>query len=550
MVEMSESALILHHATEHSLVLMDEIGRGTSTFDGLALAWACAEHLLTENRALCLFATHYFELTQLAERNPSADNIHLEALEHDGRIIFMHQVKTGAASKSYGIQVAELAGLPAAALRLARRQLARLETIRIEPDHRAPATDGVPPAVISTAMGHETGTEIDKATDRAPYKATDKATGNAVSRHIAARPARSGRRVGPGRSARSVRYRRCPARTRPAARPRQPDTTRCPRAALRAQGPDRGVLEHRRADATALTAPARKCYFYPMTTFSRVGLIVRVNDDSVANTLADVIDCLEGLQIEPVLEHGTAGLVSDRDTVSTAEIGQSCDLAVIIGGDGTLLHAARALADASLPMVGINRGRLGFLVDVPPDQGLDDLQAILQGQYIEEERIMLETRILREGECIGTSYAFNDTVIRVRDLLQIMDFDIIIDDVLGDPPAGRRSDHRHAVRLDCVRPCPTAGPIVGPTVNTVILQPICPHTLNSRALLVGSDSRIRVHLWDDEVLQAQVVCDGQVYMEATLGDMIDVRVKNATTRLLHPETYDFHRILREKLNWG
>ena len=286
-----------------------------------------------------------------------------------------------------------------------------------------------------------------------------------------------------------------------------------------------------------------------MTTFSRAGLIVRVNDASVASTLADVIACLEELQIEPVLEHGTIGLVEGHDTVTTQEIAASCDLAVVIGGDGTLLHAARALADSGVPLVGINRGRLGFLVDVPPEKGLEDLRSILQGQYIEEERIMLETRILREGQCIGTSNAFNDTVIRVRDLLQIMDFDIIIDGVLVT--------HQRADGLIIATPSGSTayslsngGPIVGPAINTVILQPICPHTLNSRALLVGAESKIRVHLWDDEVLQAQVVCDGQVYMEATLGDMIEIRVKNASTRLLHPETYDFHRILREKLNWG
>ena len=127
MVEMTETANILHNATEQSLVLMDEVGRGTSTFDGLALAWAAAEHLGTQNRALCLFATHYFELTRMAEEFDSIRNVHLDAVEHDGRIVFMHQVREGAANKSYGIQVAELAGLPTAALNTARAHLEALE---------------------------------------------------------------------------------------------------------------------------------------------------------------------------------------------------------------------------------------------------------------------------------------------------------------------------------------------------------------------------------------------------------------------------------------
>ncbi len=127
MVEMTETANILHNATEQSLVLMDEVGRGTSTYDGLALAGAAAEHLGTQNKALCLFATHYFELTDMAKRFSNIRNVHLDAIEHEGRIVFMHQVKEGAANKSYGIQVAELAGLPAAALAVARARLADLE---------------------------------------------------------------------------------------------------------------------------------------------------------------------------------------------------------------------------------------------------------------------------------------------------------------------------------------------------------------------------------------------------------------------------------------
>ncbi|MCL4158811.1 UNVERIFIED_CONTAM: hypothetical protein GTU68_011634, partial [Idotea baltica] len=131
MVEMTEAAHILRNATEQSLVLMDEVGRGTSTYDGLSLAGACAEHLCSVNKAMCLFATHYFELTDLANRFDPIENVHLDAVEHNGRIVFMHQIKQGAANKSYGIQVAELAGLPTAALDVARRTLAALESSEI-----------------------------------------------------------------------------------------------------------------------------------------------------------------------------------------------------------------------------------------------------------------------------------------------------------------------------------------------------------------------------------------------------------------------------------
>ena len=127
MVEMSETAYILHHATEKSLVLMDEVGRGTSTFDGLALANAIAEHLLQKNQSLTLFATHYFELTRLPEKYDGVFNRHLSALEQGQDIVFLHNVQDGAAEKSYGIAVAKLAGLPPRVLKAARKHLHDLE---------------------------------------------------------------------------------------------------------------------------------------------------------------------------------------------------------------------------------------------------------------------------------------------------------------------------------------------------------------------------------------------------------------------------------------
>jgi len=127
MVEMTEAANILNNATRDSLVLMDEIGRGTSTFDGLSLAWACARHLGRETGAFTLFATHYFELTALAEELPACANVHLDATEHGDQLVFLHSVKEGPANQSYGLQVARLAGVPATVIQDARRYLGELE---------------------------------------------------------------------------------------------------------------------------------------------------------------------------------------------------------------------------------------------------------------------------------------------------------------------------------------------------------------------------------------------------------------------------------------
>jgi DNA mismatch repair protein MutS len=163
MVEMTEAAAILHGATEKSLVLMDEIGRGTSTFDGLALAFAIARHLVEKNRAYTLFATHYFELTRLAQDYPECANIHLDAVEHGHKIVFLHAVEEGPASQSYGIQVAALAGIPASVVRDAKRRLALLENREAaagpQPDLFAalppPAEDAAPHPLVEALQALE-----------------------------------------------------------------------------------------------------------------------------------------------------------------------------------------------------------------------------------------------------------------------------------------------------------------------------------------------------------------------------------------------------------
>jgi DNA mismatch repair protein MutS len=139
MVEMTETANILHNATDKSLVLLDEIGRGTSTFDGLSLAWAVAKQLLEKNKSYTLFATHYFELTRIVDEFKQAANVHLDAVEHDGKngkgIVFLHKVEEGAAQMSYGIQVAQLAGIPKSVVASAKRKLAQLENNQLSHNH-------------------------------------------------------------------------------------------------------------------------------------------------------------------------------------------------------------------------------------------------------------------------------------------------------------------------------------------------------------------------------------------------------------------------------
>jgi len=165
MVEMTEAAYILHHATPESLVLMDEIGRGTSTYDGLALAWAIARHLVEKCRCHTLFATHYFELTALGAEFKQVANVHLDAVEHKDRIVFLHAVEEGPANRSYGLQVAELAGVPGSVIRAARRRLSELEELGLKASPQrdlfaapAPPPETQPNAVLELLRGADPDT--------------------------------------------------------------------------------------------------------------------------------------------------------------------------------------------------------------------------------------------------------------------------------------------------------------------------------------------------------------------------------------------------------
>lgn len=174
MVEMTETANILHNATDKSLVLLDEIGRGTSTFDGLSLAWAVAKQLLEKNKAYTLFATHYFELTRIVDEFKYAANVHLDAVEHGNNIVFMHKVEEGAANQSYGLQVAQLAGIPKSVVAAAKRKLVQLENNQLANNTAQPDMFMVSEAVLDLPM-HSVISELDaiQADDLTPKQALD-----------------------------------------------------------------------------------------------------------------------------------------------------------------------------------------------------------------------------------------------------------------------------------------------------------------------------------------------------------------------------------------
>jgi DNA mismatch repair protein MutS len=174
MVEMTETANILHNATDKSLVLLDEIGRGTSTFDGLSLAWAVAKQLLEKNKAYTLFATHYFELTRIVDEFKYAANVHLDAVEHGNNIVFMHKVEEGAANQSYGLQVAQLAGIPKSVVAAAKRKLVQLENNQVANNTAQPDMFMVSETVLDMPI-HPVISELEaiQADDLTPKQALD-----------------------------------------------------------------------------------------------------------------------------------------------------------------------------------------------------------------------------------------------------------------------------------------------------------------------------------------------------------------------------------------
>jgi len=286
-----------------------------------------------------------------------------------------------------------------------------------------------------------------------------------------------------------------------------------------------------------------------MPKFSKVGLIAKSSDLSISETLNDVYTMLQEMGVAVLLDSSTRGLLGGPVAVDLETIGAECDLAVVIGGDGTLLHAAREMVKANVPLVGVNRGRLGFLVDVSPEDKLHELSEIIEGEYIEEHRLMLHCQLVRNDNTIHQSLAFNDMVMRTKNVLQIIEFEISINDsfvlsqradgIIVASPSGST-----AYSLS------SGGPIVNPNLNAVVVQPICPHTLSSRPLVVTAESEIKVLVTERKPVSAQMVCDGQVYIDLQNDDIIEVRKHDQSIRILHPSNYDYHHILREKLNWG
>ncbi|MEW7976840.1 MAG: NAD(+) kinase [Candidatus Sedimenticola endophacoides] len=280
--------------------------------------------------------------------------------------------------------------------------------------------------------------------------------------------------------------------------------------------------------------------------FTTIGLIGKQGEPSPGTALERISRFLRSQGVCVLIEANTATRSPDLEIppASLDELGTRCDLIIVVGGDGTLLHAARALCDHNVPLVGINLGRLGFLADISQQRMLDTLGQILSGNYQEEERFLLGCEI--NGEL---HTAFNDVVIHKWNIARMIEFETYID---GSFVNAQRSD-------GMIVSTPTGstayalsggGPLLHPGLNAIILVPICPHTLSNRPIVVGGDSEIELvvcgHTTIDEV---RITCDGQECLRPR-GERIRIRKHQSKVRLIHPRHHDHYDILRAKLGWG
>ncbi|HEY5791284.1 MAG TPA: NAD(+) kinase [Gammaproteobacteria bacterium] len=283
------------------------------------------------------------------------------------------------------------------------------------------------------------------------------------------------------------------------------------------------------------------------SAFKQVGLIGKYDSPEVGPTLNRLAEHLLGLGLGVLIDAGSRDAVhgSPLAVASRAEIGARCDLAIVIGGDGTLLDAARSLCDHRVPLLGVNLGRLGFLVDVSPELMLEKLGPILAGDYLSEERLLLHARVLRDGAPIGESNAFNDVVVHKTDVARMIEFDTYIN---GDFLYRLRSDGLivSTPSGSTAYALSGGGPIMHPKLNALVLVPICPHTLSNRPTVIDGDSEIEIVVRASESL---ATCDGQIKLALLPGDRVQIRRKEAPVQLIHPGDYRYFEILREKLHW-
>ena len=286
-------------------------------------------------------------------------------------------------------------------------------------------------------------------------------------------------------------------------------------------------------------------------TFSKIGLIGRGRHESSQETLESLLQLLAARGLEAVVEPRLAKLLEGHGVTQASrdEIGAACDLVIVVGGDGSMLSAARTMAKYDKPVLGVNRGRLGFLTDISPDDIDVKVAEVLDGKYDSEYRFLLDVVVERDGEQIGRADALNDVVVNSGTSAQMIEFNLYVNDtfvyrqradgLIVSTPTGSTAYSLSG-----------GGPIMHPALDAVVMVPMFPHTLSSRPIVVEGNSRIRIDIAEGNSIHPPVTCDGQVNMTARPGDSVQIFKKPHQLRLIHPLEHNFYASCRDKLRWG
>lgn len=287
------------------------------------------------------------------------------------------------------------------------------------------------------------------------------------------------------------------------------------------------------------------------TEFKKIGLWGRLADPGVAEPARQISAHLiqKGLAVHAALGRNEQARYPGVAPVEAAQLAGGVDLLIAVGGDGNLLRAAKHVAHNKVPLVGINRGRLGFLTDISPDAMLDALDAILSGDYLAEERRMLQARISGPERSHGPMLALNDVVLQRGEPGRTMDFVTEVDGSFVNSHAGdglivATATGSTAYALSC------GGPIIQPNVDALVMVPIAPHTLSDRPLLLKGESRIEARVESGADIPAYVACDGEELGRVGYADALAISAAAETVTLLHPRDYNYYELLRSKLHWG
>jgi NAD+ kinase len=286
-------------------------------------------------------------------------------------------------------------------------------------------------------------------------------------------------------------------------------------------------------------------------SFKKIGLAGRSRQRGLTEVLRQLLELLETRGLEVILEDRLGDVLPDhRQRLATLdEIGKEADLVIVVGGDGSLLSAARTLAKYETAVLGVNRGRLGFLTDIMPDEISQKISDVLDGHFERESRFLLDAEVRRDNKVVGRGDALNDVVVNSGTSAQMIEFELYIDDtfvyrqradgLIVSTPTGSTAYSLSG-----------GGPIMHPTLNAIVLVPMFPHALSSRPIVVDGDSRIRLDILARNRIHPPVTCDGQANMKARPGDSVHICKHPHCLTLLHPMGHSFYASCRDKLRWS